>query len=659
MTKEKQDLTKQKLGISKEGGQGRYLGLPEDFGGPKVTMMKYLKDNMAQKIKGWQNGFLSPGGKEVMLKAVAFALPTYTMACFLVPKTICKQIASLMADFWWKSQKDRKGMHWKAWEQLSIPKSKGGLGFRDIEAFNLALLGKQLWRLTTREDTLLTKVFKARYFKKESPLEVKLGSRPSYAWKSIHAAQKLLQMGVRRVIGNGEKANIWRDPWIDNKPARPIRAVPWIPNQVREALPRIEKVKDLLAPGGKEWRDDILDTLFSEEDRDRIHRLRPGRTHSQDGYCWDYSKSGQYMVKSGYWVQTDVLKDREAPQMMDQPSLDELYRLAWKSEASPKVHHFLWRCLSNSLAVTDNLKKRHILKDSQCIRCQDGEEDINHLLFKCPFARLVWAVANFPAPPNGEMEDSHYSNLHRVMTVAKQHPQAAESECLGPWILWRLWKNRNELSIKGVEFDAVETVQKAKEDMLEWQGRMRGDNTVEKQQPIPNANTTNRWKPPPRGWVKCNVDGSWSQNRNHCGIGWVLRNEIGNVLWSGARKLHMLGSVLETEVEALRWSIQMVTSLNYEHIIFETDSKQVIDIVSNVNEWPNFRALSQDIQFMLRHTSPYHVVFQPRDCNGVADRMAKETFSFLNLVPKVYSIMPDWLSAFVQADKQVCNNDLV
>lgn len=70
-------------------------------------------------------------------------------------------------------------------------KSSGGMGFRDLEAFNKALLAKQGWRIMKDPDSLLASLLKARYYPNPSFLDAKLGHNPSYTW-SILCAKPVL-----------------------------------------------------------------------------------------------------------------------------------------------------------------------------------------------------------------------------------------------------------------------------------------------------------------------------------------------------------------------------------------------------------------------------------------------------------------------------------
>lgn len=86
--------------------------------------------------------FLSPAGREVLLKAVITALPTYAMSCFLLPRGILNEITSSMRNFWWSGQKEKQKISWISWKKITACKREGGLGIRDMEIFNLALLAK-------------------------------------------------------------------------------------------------------------------------------------------------------------------------------------------------------------------------------------------------------------------------------------------------------------------------------------------------------------------------------------------------------------------------------------------------------------------------------------------------------------------------------------
>ena len=114
----------------------------------------------------------------------------------------------MMSRFWW-GQKDReKKLAWVSWEKMCTPKSEGGMGFRDLKAFNLALLAKQGWRIKQNPHSLVHRVFKAKYFIDSSFEEAQLGRRPSYAWRSIVAAKQVIDRGSRWCIGNGASVRI-------------------------------------------------------------------------------------------------------------------------------------------------------------------------------------------------------------------------------------------------------------------------------------------------------------------------------------------------------------------------------------------------------------------------------------------------------------------
>ena len=140
---------------------------------------------------GWKEKIISKEGRDTLIKTVAQAIPTYSMGIFKIPKALCDTINSTLAKYWWGKTKDEKKIHWINWKKLCNPKERGGMGFRDIHAFNLALLAKQAWRLIHQNHSLFFRVYKARYFPNCSFMEAELGNNPSYVWQSLLAARDI------------------------------------------------------------------------------------------------------------------------------------------------------------------------------------------------------------------------------------------------------------------------------------------------------------------------------------------------------------------------------------------------------------------------------------------------------------------------------------
>lgn len=135
-------LIREAGGAVMEGSYEKYLGLPLVVGRSKYQTFRGVKERVWRKISNWKNSFLSVAGKEVLIKVFLQVVPTYTMSVFLLPKRLCNELNSTFAKFWWCNKNTNKGVHWSSWENLGQQKQKGGLGFRNVECFNLALLAK-------------------------------------------------------------------------------------------------------------------------------------------------------------------------------------------------------------------------------------------------------------------------------------------------------------------------------------------------------------------------------------------------------------------------------------------------------------------------------------------------------------------------------------
>lgn len=173
-----------------------YLGIPTIVGRLKKVIFEALVDRVWNKLKGWKEKHLLRARKEFLLKCVIQAIPTYVMGIYRVLVAIIHKIHSYTANFFWGQETGRRKIHGRSWEVLCSPKCLGGLGFHDLSLFNIALLDCQAWRLIKREDTLLARVFKVKYFPNYNFLDSVLGFAGGFSWKSIWCTKSLVKEGI-------------------------------------------------------------------------------------------------------------------------------------------------------------------------------------------------------------------------------------------------------------------------------------------------------------------------------------------------------------------------------------------------------------------------------------------------------------------------------
>ncbi|XP_075658968.1 uncharacterized protein LOC142628818 [Castanea sativa] len=180
---------------------------------------------------------------------------------------------------------------------MFTPKAEEGMDFKDLKAFNLALLAKQGWQLSQNSGSLAHRVLKARYFPKSNFLEAQLGKKPSYTWRSLMAAREVLWRGLRWSIGNGRRTRIWAD-----------RRIP-IPNsfKVASSWPQYfegELVETLLDRESGGWDTGVVKSIFLPHEAKAILSIPISLSFLEDEVIWAWTK------KDAVWKETKLLLPR-------------------------------------------------------------------------------------------------------------------------------------------------------------------------------------------------------------------------------------------------------------------------------------------------------------------------------------------------------------
>jgi hypothetical protein len=179
--------------------------------------------------------------------------------------------ASSKIHIWWEifqGDELKRKIHWKKWIDIAIPKSAGGMGFRDIQLFNQAILAKQGWRLMTKLDSLCAKVLKGKYYHNSEFLDARSKRGSSHVWRAILHGRDSLRKGLIKRVGDGSTIKAFEDPWISaNTAGRPLC------NLENANITLVEELIDFENMSSKE---DKLEVNFIETDKQAIRRIPLG-----------------------------------------------------------------------------------------------------------------------------------------------------------------------------------------------------------------------------------------------------------------------------------------------------------------------------------------------------------------------------------------------
>ncbi|KAH9792007.1 putative reverse transcriptase/RNA-dependent DNA polymerase [Citrus sinensis] len=302
-----------------------------------------------------------------------------------------QELEIMMNSFWWGSKRNGGGgINWMKWERMCKPKDFGGMGFKQIHIFNVAMLGKQVWKLLTSPTSLVAKVLKARYFPRSSILDANLGFNPSFIWRSIMAAKDVVIRGRRIQIGNGQQVIIGKDPWLPDPEGG------FTTSELPEEI--------VMAP--------VCSLMMANECR------------------WDYNvlddPGGVFSVRSCYKLMTYDANN----------SSSSFWRRLWKLDVPGNVKNFLWRAATNVLPTFDNLLRRRVQVLPLYAVCNTCNQSIIHILVDCGFAKACWI-----ASPVGYI--GHISSFMEWLGIIFNRCSKEECELVA-MVCWRIWAQCND-----------------------------------------------------------------------------------------------------------------------------------------------------------------------------------------------------------------------
>ncbi|KAL5783292.1 hypothetical protein ACOSP7_008321 [Xanthoceras sorbifolium] len=566
----------------------KYLGLPSSVGRNRKGVFGSILDRVWNKLQGWKGKLFSTGGKEVLIKAVAQAVPSYAMSCFKLPVSLGLEIQKLCADFWWGSSKEKRKMHWFSWKRMCQPKNEGGMGFREFQAFNKAMLAKQGWRILNDPSSLLSRVLKAKYFPKSNFLSSKLGWKPLFVWRSILWGREVIRKGVRWKIGNGQSISIYDDSWLPRDSSFRVYSPRLLPDGV--------SVSALIGAPGR-WKADIILSipLCSSPLRDSL--------------IWHFDKKGCFSVKSACKL---ALKDSCSDSPFGSRAPSPWWKKLWELQIPSKIKIFCWRACREALPTRGCLFKRGIGDSNLCPFCSRVPESVDHAFWGCKANRSSWKECPFFSELNFLRSVDFFDRFVWVFSCCSL--KQVLCFVVGSWFALsdRNLRIHNTLPppVSNLWSKALCFVDSS---LLSIQVPL---------QVVSASRSVPRWSPPLAGF-KFNVDAAVDVASGKFGVGIVARDQRGCLKSAAALIFPSFFSVAAAEARAVFEGFKLAVSSSLSPFFVESDSLEIVKLCGGFSSTRcEVDSIIQDILFHFDCFSD-SLAFVSRNCNNVAHCLAK------------------------------------
>ncbi|KAL4310628.1 hypothetical protein GQ457_01G034890 [Hibiscus cannabinus] len=548
------------------------------------------------------------GGKEVLIKSVLQAVPVYAMHCFLLPITLCRAMEQIMAKFWWRNNGSNKGIHWTTWTQLTRSKNEGGVGFRNLSQFNVALLAKQCWRLVTQPNCLMAKILKARYYPQTDFLNSSLGSSPSYVWRSLWSAKGLILQGMGWCIGSGHHVNIWRDLWLPGPHGGVVRG--------HSINHNYTLVSDLIDAQSATWKVEVLNDIFDSDLVKQICSIPLSRTGLGDEVVWRYDGSGLYSVKSGYKLLQKEGQSGSGSYVGVPLQISRFYSSMWGVSLPFKVKINMWRVMNNFLPTFANLQTRRLSVNVCCPLCKSEAESTHHLMRDCVFVKELLGAQGIHLTIL-----YHDAPWREWLALAFTRLDSSQRHALMV-TFWAVWYARNKVVHEALQPSVFNSLSFILASLKEYE--MLNLKCGTRSPPIQT-----KWETPLENVVKVNFDSAFSHQMLQSVSGVICRDYTGSILAACSLPHNYVRDAFMAEALACHQAVTFAWELGFTRVVLEGDSRTVIQkCQSDLIDTSLISPVIADIKLICRNFTALDFGFVRRGANAAEHTLAQEGKEF-------------------------------
>ena len=126
---------------------GHPLLLPDK---DRSSAYDFVVDKFKVKLTGYKANKLSHAARLTLINSVFASIPVYYMSNILFSRKLIAKLTAIIRNFWWtgiKEDPSKKALCFMSWKDICIPKAEGGLGIKNIQAFNGGLILSVAWRI--------------------------------------------------------------------------------------------------------------------------------------------------------------------------------------------------------------------------------------------------------------------------------------------------------------------------------------------------------------------------------------------------------------------------------------------------------------------------------------------------------------------------------